>query len=61
MAPGSGEFVVIVSGGSLISILRACVTIWFAAPDAESVARAVKLKVPETVGVPEIAPVADSA
>jgi hypothetical protein len=41
-----------------MSILSGCVTIWFAAPDAESVARAVKLKIPEEVGVPVIAPVA---
>ena len=47
------------TGGSKISILRDCVTIWFADPDAESVARAVKLNVPEAVGVPEMAPVAE--
>src|SRR5262245_65091382 len=52
---GSGELVVIASGSKIV-IESACVFTWFAGPVPESVACAVKLKVPEVVGVPAIVP-----
>src|SRR5258706_11135571 len=56
MPPGSGDAVVIASGGGLIVILKLRLAVW----DALSVTVAVKLKLPAVVGVPEIKPSGES-
>jgi hypothetical protein len=56
MPPGSGDAVVIASGGGLMVILK----LRLAVRDALSVTVAVKLKLPAVVGVPEINPSGES-